>query len=261
MSAAKPNCARCGRCAGGKLQERRLAIPVCCSVGCPQPKNLRRIPASDSGHYSSRPANLQRGVALLVVDGFFERKNNQLLAQASDQNRWPIFMIADLNREDLACIEDVDLRCEMARSLFDLSKRPRDFPRWIENGRPIAFPQQSFGPRRQQWVFGFHRLQETTCASKFRAPFRRSKQAFIQSITRPISSARAARCIIPAPHVAILGSVSVQLGIPFSPASRSSSIPPDASRNSLAGTAALEPDGLRRRLSCAGAEVCDRRQL
>jgi len=173
MSAAKPNCARCGRCAGGKLQERRLAIPVCCSVGCPQPKNLRRIPASDSGHYSSRPANLQRGVALLVVDGFFERKNNQLLAQASDQNRWPIFMIADLNREDLACIEDVDLRCEMARSLFDLSKRPRDFPRWIENGRPIAFPQQRFVPRRQQWVFGFHRLQETTCASKFRAPFRR----------------------------------------------------------------------------------------
>jgi hypothetical protein len=77
---------------------------------------------------------------LFAADRLFQWQNNQPPAQTSDQNRRPIFVIADLNRNDLARIEELDLRLDLARSLFNLSKRPRDLAGWTENGRLIIFP-------------------------------------------------------------------------------------------------------------------------
>jgi len=123
----KSNCTRRSRRAGGELQKaRRILVPLCCSVGCPQPKNLWGGSAGDSGHYSARPANLERGVTLFVADRLLNWNNNELFPQTSDENRRPIFVIADLNRNDFARIEGLDLRLDLARSLFNLSKRPRD---------------------------------------------------------------------------------------------------------------------------------------
>jgi hypothetical protein len=69
---------------------------------------------------------LERGVTLSVADRLLNWNNNELFPQTSDENRRPIFVIADLNRNDLARIEGLDPRFELARSLFNLSKRPRD---------------------------------------------------------------------------------------------------------------------------------------
>jgi len=148
-------------------------VPRCCTVGYPQPKNLWGGSAGDSGRYSARPANLERGVALFVADRLLNRKNNKLFPQTCDENRRPIFMIADLNRNDFARAESLDLRFELARLLFNLSKRPRDLAGRIENGGLIALSRQRLVPRCQQCVFGFHRLQETACADTFRAPLGR----------------------------------------------------------------------------------------
>jgi hypothetical protein len=113
-------------------------MPLRCSFGCPQPKNLWGGSAGGSGSHSARPANLKRGVALSVADRLLNRNNNELFPQTSDENRWPIFVIADLNRDDLTCIERLDLRFELARSLVNLSKRPRDLAGCPENGRLIT---------------------------------------------------------------------------------------------------------------------------
>src|SRR5262249_25291815 len=108
---AKLNRARGRRCTGGKLQQRRwITIPVNCSVGCPQPRDLGSISAWDSGHYSGCFANLQGGVALAFVDGLIKQENNEPLAEAGDENRWPILVIADLHRHDTARRQRVDRR-------------------------------------------------------------------------------------------------------------------------------------------------------
>jgi hypothetical protein len=68
-----------------------------------------------------------------------KRKNNQAFAQTRDENRRPIFVIADLDPDDIAGTKYVDFRYEIARSLFNLPKRPGDVPSGIENGGLIAF--------------------------------------------------------------------------------------------------------------------------
>jgi hypothetical protein len=57
------------------------------------------------------------------------RNDNELFPQTSDENRWPIFVIADLNRNDLARAESLDVCFESARALVNVSKRPRDLAR------------------------------------------------------------------------------------------------------------------------------------
>src|SRR5438045_6699845 len=68
---------------------------------------------------------------------------------------------------------------------------------------------------------------------------------------RLIWCAHVARCITPAPRVAILRSAFVPLVIPFSPANKSLSIPRAASRNLPGVTAAPKLCAPRRKLSSA----------
>ena len=97
----------------------------------------------------------------------------QKAISASDEDRWPIFVIADLHRHDRARRQRVDLRLESARALFNTTKATRAFAGRIENRGAITFARQRLLPRSQQWIVRFHRLQKLPSADTFRASFRR----------------------------------------------------------------------------------------
>src|SRR5690242_19500959 len=102
-------------------------VPLSGSVGAlgailrtPQPKYFRGISARDSERHSSCAAHFQRDIALLVAHRSLQRKDDDLFAQAGNQDRWPIFMIADLHCENVAWPEVVDLVRKIASTCFDL---------------------------------------------------------------------------------------------------------------------------------------------
>ena len=170
---AKPDCARRGRGAGGKLQQRGLSIPVCCGARRLGANNLRRISAGDSGHDSARPAQHQRSIALLVADRLFQRQNNHLPAQTSDQKRRPVLVVSNLNGDNTAGPEHFKLRLEIARAFLYIAKFPEDLAVAIENGWPIFYPTQRLLPAIKQWVDRFHTLRTWLREIKFRAPLSR----------------------------------------------------------------------------------------
>jgi hypothetical protein len=110
-----------------------MLAPIRWSVGCPQPKYLRGISAGDSGYYSSGATDFQRCVALLIADRLFQGKNNQPLPQTSDQNRRPIFVVSDLDRDNASGAEHVDLSLEIARAFFDVGKFSQDLAARVED--------------------------------------------------------------------------------------------------------------------------------
>src|SRR5467141_2093077 len=170
---AKPDCARRGRGSGGKLQQRRLSIPVCCSVRCLQANNLRRISAGDSGHDSARPAQHQRSIALLVADRLFQRQNNHLPAQTSDQERRPVLVVSNLNGDNTAGPEHFKLRLEVAGAFVYVAKFSEDLAVAVENGWPIFCAAQRLLPAIEQWVDRFHTLRTWLRKIKFHAPLSR----------------------------------------------------------------------------------------
>ena len=90
--------------------------------------------------------NFQRSVALLIADRLFQGKNNQPLAQTSDQNRRPIFVVSDLNSDNTARRELFKLPFELARAFFYLGKFPEDLAVRIENGWAIFCAAQRLFP-------------------------------------------------------------------------------------------------------------------
>ena len=119
---------------------------MCCSVGCPQPKYLWRISAEDSGHYSLCSADLQRSVALLVADRLFQRENNQALAQTRDQDRRPVFVVSDLNRDDTTRREHLNIGLEVAGAFFDIGKFSENLAARVDDGRRIFARRESLSP-------------------------------------------------------------------------------------------------------------------
>jgi len=170
---AKPDCTRRGRGAGGKLQQRWLSIPVCCSVRCRQANNLRRISAGDSGHDSARPAQHQRSIALLVADRLLQRQNNQLPAQTSDQKRRPVLVVSNLNGDNTARPEHFKPRLEIPGAFFYIAKFPEDLAVPVQNGRAVFGAAQRLLPAIEQWVDRFHTLHTRLREIKFRAPLSR----------------------------------------------------------------------------------------
>jgi hypothetical protein len=116
--------------------------------------------------------NIQRRVTLLIADRLFQGKDNQALAQSCDQNRRPIWMITDLDRDNAMLGEDVDLRLEVPRALFNITKCPQEFAVRRENRGRIAFLRKRLAPRHEQWVARLHRLRKIIRAITFRARFR-----------------------------------------------------------------------------------------
>ncbi len=134
LLAPKSDRARRSRRAGSEFQDiRRIFAPSGCRGRCPQRQNLRGISAGDSGHHRSRLADFQRCVALLIADRLLQGKNNQPLAQTSDQNRRPIFVVSDLDRDDASGAEHVDLSLEIARAFFDVGKFSQDLAARVED--------------------------------------------------------------------------------------------------------------------------------
>jgi hypothetical protein len=84
---------------------------------------------------------------LLLTDGLVQRQNNHLPSQAGDKDGWPIFVIADLDRNDCARRQRIDFFFEKARSLFDLIEALHDLPSCIENRGVIAFARDRRPPR------------------------------------------------------------------------------------------------------------------
>ena len=171
---AKPNCTWRGRRAGGELEKRwRMLAPMCCSVGCPQPRYPRGFSAGDDGHYSAGFADLQGGVALLVIDRLFQWENNQVSAQTRNQDRRPVFVVSDLNGDDTARREHLNVRLEVAGAFFYIGKFPEKLAARVDDGRPIFCAAQSLSPSVEQWIGRFHTLRGRLRAIKFRTPFRR----------------------------------------------------------------------------------------
>jgi hypothetical protein len=95
-----------------------------------------------------------------------------LLAQAGDENRWPIFMVPYLHRDNRARRKRIDLRSESSRALFNLTEAARDFAGRLENRSTISFLRQRPLPCDQEWIARFHRLHEPPCTDTFRAPLK-----------------------------------------------------------------------------------------
>jgi hypothetical protein len=94
-------------------------------------------------------------------------------AQASDQNRWPIFLVADLDSENVAFVENVHASQQVASALFNVAECSEYFAAGRKNSWRITLSGERFFPVLHQWIGGFHRLREARYASRFRAPFRR----------------------------------------------------------------------------------------
>ena len=99
---------------------------------------------------NSNPKQLP--TALLCADRFIERENHDSSLQTGEEDRRPIGVIPNLNREDAAGIEHVDLAFEVARLLIDLRKSPGDVARCLENRRGITFARQRFVPGPEERV-------------------------------------------------------------------------------------------------------------
>jgi hypothetical protein len=82
-------------------------------------------------------------------------------------------VIADLDRENLAgpqILERAILVSSAQR--FDFPEAADNLALRVENRRCIPPPEQRLGPRRQQWIFGFHHLRQLAFAATFPALFR-----------------------------------------------------------------------------------------
>ena len=108
-----------------------------------------------------------------MADRLFERKDNQPLAQASDQDRRPIFMIANLERDHTTLSEAVDFRLEIACTFFDIGKPSYNLPARIKDRGRISRACDSLSPGGKQSVARFHLLREQFRAITFRARFRK----------------------------------------------------------------------------------------
>ena len=108
-----------------------------------------------------------------MADRLFERKDDQPLAQASDQGRRPIFMIANLERDHTTLSEAVDFRLEIARTFFDIGKSSYNLPARIKDRGRILRACGSLSPGGKQSVARFHLLREQFRAITFRARFRK----------------------------------------------------------------------------------------
>jgi hypothetical protein len=89
-------------------------------ICCPQDAANNRQDAGAPRYDSPCATNFQRCVALLVANGLFQRENNQVPAQTSDQNRRPVFVVPDLDRDNASGLKRFDLPLEIARTLIDL---------------------------------------------------------------------------------------------------------------------------------------------
>jgi len=150
-----------------------MLAPWCCSVGCPQPKYPRGLSAEDSGHYSASFAELYSRIALLVVHRLFQWENNQVSAQTRNQDRRPVFVVSDLNSDDTAGREHLNIGLEVRGAFFYIGKFPENLAARVYDGRPIFCAAQSLSPSIEQWVGRFHTLRWWLGAIKFRTPFRR----------------------------------------------------------------------------------------
>jgi hypothetical protein len=89
---------------------------------------------------------------LLFADRLFQRENNEMPAQTSDENRWPIFVVADLDTENVAFAKDVNPFQQITRAPFDLAEGPEHFAARGKNSGGIALFCECFLPRFQQWI-------------------------------------------------------------------------------------------------------------
>jgi hypothetical protein len=76
---------------------------------------------------------------LLLSNGLVQRQNNQLLAQTRDENRRPIFVVANLHSHDRPREELVHFGFESTSVPFNVPKAPCDPASCIENSGVIAF--------------------------------------------------------------------------------------------------------------------------
>jgi hypothetical protein len=83
-----------------------------------------------------------------------------LVTQTRDQNRRPIFVVADLDGDESSRLEVADLRLEIAGAILDLSEAVSDLSVPVENRRCVGFFDENFRPPFEQWVFKFHRLRK-----------------------------------------------------------------------------------------------------
>jgi hypothetical protein len=70
-----------------------------------------------------------------------------MLAQATNQNRRPIFMVADLDGQNVVFVKDPDALQQITRALFDVAECPEDFTARCKDSRGIAFSRECFLPR------------------------------------------------------------------------------------------------------------------
>ena len=110
---------------------------------------------------------------MLVADRLFERENNEPPAQASDENRRPIFMVSDLNSDNIARAECFKQNLEIAGAFFHVDKSPQNLVARVENGRRAFCAAKRLLPGVKQRVGGFHTLRAPLGESRFGAPFRR----------------------------------------------------------------------------------------
>ena len=108
-----------------------------------------------------------------MADRLFQRQDDQPLAQTSDQERRPIFMIANLDRDHTTFGEAVDFRFEIASTCFDIEKSSHDFPARVKDRWRIFRAGDSLFPGSKQSVARFHLLREQFRAITFRARFRK----------------------------------------------------------------------------------------
>src|SRR6202040_972014 len=91
---------------------------------------LRQRPVTDLANpiadKSARPTNLQRDIALSLGNRLLERKHDNASSETRQQDRWPIGVISNLNRQDAVRLEHVDLALELAGLCFDLGKCSRN---------------------------------------------------------------------------------------------------------------------------------------
>jgi hypothetical protein len=67
-------------------------------------------------------------------------------AQATNQNRWPIFMVADFDGENVAFGKDADTLQQITRTLFDVAECPEDVAARCKDSWGIAFSRECFLP-------------------------------------------------------------------------------------------------------------------
>ena len=104
----------------------------------------------------------KRGVALLFADRLFEWKNNQMSAQTSDQNRRPIFMVADLDRDNAAFGENArSLQSKSRARCSIIAECPENFAARVEEWQAHRLFARAFSPSTaSNGSERFHRLRK-----------------------------------------------------------------------------------------------------